>query len=134
EIPEVEHSSDVVSIKGEADSVVEGSGLHNDDEESDTEAVSDTYFGDNVVNVDNEEVQGQEKDFGNPTVNVEVSSDPFNIYGLLNNRKKDNGTAGSNTTPPFPPGFTPEVRRQGHYDNGNPNVDNVVDTNASPCL
>nr|GFA32397.1 RNA-directed DNA polymerase, eukaryota [Tanacetum cinerariifolium] len=133
EIPEVEHSSDDVSTKGEADNVVEGSGLHNDDEESDTEAVSDTYFGDNVVNVDNAEVQGQEKDFGNPTVNVEVSSDPFNIYGLLNNSKKDNGNAGSNTTPPFPPGFTPEVRQQGHYDNGNPNVDNVVDTNASPC-
>nr|GEZ33774.1 RNA-directed DNA polymerase, eukaryota [Tanacetum cinerariifolium] len=72
-------------------------------------------------------------DFGNPTVNVEVSSDPFNIYGLLNSRKKDNGTAGSNTTPPFPPGFTPEVRQQGHYDDGNPNVDNVADTNASPC-
>nr|GEW99161.1 RNA-directed DNA polymerase, eukaryota, nucleotide-binding alpha-beta plait domain protein [Tanacetum cinerariifolium] len=118
---------------GEADNVVEGSVLHNDDEESDTEAVSDTYFGDNVVNVDNEEVQGQEKDFGNPTVNVEVSFDPFNIYGLLNNRKKDNGTAGLNTTPSFPPGFTPEVRRQGHYDNGNHNVVNVVDTNASPC-
>nr|GFB56699.1 RNA-directed DNA polymerase, eukaryota [Tanacetum cinerariifolium] len=62
-----------------------------------------------------------------------VSSDPFNIYGLLNNRKKDNGTAGSNTTPPFPSGFTPKVRQQGHYDNGNPNVDNVIDTNASPC-
>nr|GEV46800.1 hypothetical protein [Tanacetum cinerariifolium] len=133
EIPEVKHSSDDVSTKGEADNVVEGNGLHNDDEESDTEAVSDTYFGDNVVNVDNAEVQGQEKDFGNPTVNIEVSSDPFNIYGLLNNRKKDNGTAGSNTTPPFPPGFTPEVRQQGHYDNENPNVDDVVDTNASPC-
>nr|GFA45781.1 hypothetical protein [Tanacetum cinerariifolium] len=26
--------------------------------------------------------------------------------------------------PPFPPGFTPEVHQQGHYDNGNPNVDN----------
>nr|GEV60390.1 RNA-directed DNA polymerase, eukaryota [Tanacetum cinerariifolium] len=131
EIPEVEHSFDDVSTKGEANNVVEGSGLHNDDEESDTEAVSDTYFGDNVVNVDNAEVQGQEKDFGNPTVNVEVSSDPFNIYGQLNNRKKDNGTAGSNTTPFFPPGFTPEVRQQGHCDNENPNVDNVVDTNAS---
>nr|GFB97393.1 RNA-directed DNA polymerase, eukaryota [Tanacetum cinerariifolium] len=93
--------------------VVEGSGLHNDDEESDTEAVSDTYFGDIVVNVDNAEVQGQEKYFGNPTINVEVSSDPFNIYGLLNNYKKDNGTAGSNTTPPFSPGFTPKVRQQG---------------------
>nr|GFC70098.1 RNA-directed DNA polymerase, eukaryota [Tanacetum cinerariifolium] len=93
EIPKVEHSSDDVSTKGEVDNVVEGSSLHNDDEESDNEAVSDTYFGDNVVNVDNAEVQGQEKDFGNPTVNVEVSSDPFNIYGLLNNRKKDNGTA-----------------------------------------
>nr|GFC67588.1 RNA-directed DNA polymerase, eukaryota [Tanacetum cinerariifolium] len=53
EIPEVEHSYDDVSTKGEADNVVEGSDLHNDDEESDTEAVSDTYFGDNVVNVDN---------------------------------------------------------------------------------
>nr|GFD23599.1 RNA-directed DNA polymerase, eukaryota [Tanacetum cinerariifolium] len=74
--------------------------------------VSDTYFGDNVVNVDDAEVQGQEKDFENPTVNVEVSSNPFNIYGLLNNYKKDNGTAGSNTTPPFPPGFTPEVHQQ----------------------
>nr|GFC39799.1 RNA-directed DNA polymerase, eukaryota [Tanacetum cinerariifolium] len=29
--------------------------------------------------------------------------------------------------------FTPEVRQQGHYDNGNLNVDNVVDTNVSPC-
>nr|GFD26509.1 RNA-directed DNA polymerase, eukaryota [Tanacetum cinerariifolium] len=67
EIPEVEHSSDDVSTKGEADNVVEGSGLHNDDEESDTQAVFDTYFGDNVVNVDNAEVQGQEKDFENPT-------------------------------------------------------------------
>nr|GFD51551.1 hypothetical protein [Tanacetum cinerariifolium] len=47
--------------------------------------------------------------------------------------KKDNGTAGSNSTPPFPPGFTPEVRQQGHYDNGDPNVDNVVDINASHC-
>nr|GEZ95656.1 UvrD-like helicase, ATP-binding domain, P-loop containing nucleoside triphosphate hydrolase [Tanacetum cinerariifolium] len=78
-------------------------------------------------------VQGQENDFGNPTVNVEVSSDPFNIYGLLNKHKKDNGTAGSYTTPPFPPGFTPEVRQQGHYDNRDPNVDNVVDTNAFHC-
>nr|GFD06061.1 hypothetical protein [Tanacetum cinerariifolium] len=50
EIPEVEHSSDDVSTKGEADNVVEGSGLHNDDEESDTAAVFNTYFGDNVVN------------------------------------------------------------------------------------
>nr|GFD37145.1 hypothetical protein [Tanacetum cinerariifolium] len=58
EIPEVEHSSDDVSTKGEADNAVKGSGLHNDGEESDTEAVSDTYFGDNVVNVDNAEVQG----------------------------------------------------------------------------
>nr|GFC98900.1 hypothetical protein [Tanacetum cinerariifolium] len=52
-----QHSSDVVSTKGEVDNVVEGSGLHDDDEESDTEAVSDTYLGDNVVNVDNAEVQ-----------------------------------------------------------------------------
>nr|GFD10817.1 RNA-directed DNA polymerase, eukaryota [Tanacetum cinerariifolium] len=73
EIPEVEHSSDDVSTKGEADNIVEGSDLNNDDEESDNEAVSDTYFGDYVVNVDNAEVQGQEKYFGNPTVNVEVS-------------------------------------------------------------
>nr|GEX81236.1 hypothetical protein [Tanacetum cinerariifolium] len=50
-----------------------------------------------------------------------------------NGSKKDNETAGSNTTPPFPPGFTPKVRQQGQYDNGDPNVDKVVDTNASHC-
>nr|GEZ19262.1 RNA-directed DNA polymerase, eukaryota [Tanacetum cinerariifolium] len=84
-----QHSFDDGSTKGEADNVVKGSGLHNDDEESDTEAVSDTYFGDNVVNVDNAEVLGQEKDFGNPTVNVEVSSDPFNIYDYKNLNKNN---------------------------------------------
>nr|GEW36604.1 RNA-directed DNA polymerase, eukaryota, nucleotide-binding alpha-beta plait domain protein [Tanacetum cinerariifolium] len=57
---------------------------------------------------------------------VEHSSDDVSTKGEADN---DNGTAGSNMTPPFPPGFTPEVRQQGHYDNGNPNVDNVVDTN-----
>nr|GEY91949.1 L-lactate dehydrogenase B-like [Tanacetum cinerariifolium] len=124
ETPEVEHSSDDVSTKGEADNVVEGSGLHNDDEESNTEAVFDTYFGDNVVNVDNAEAQGQEKDFGNPTVNVEVSSDHFNIYGLLNNRKKDNGTAGSNTTPPFPPGSNTRIAKEAGNVDGNLYTDN----------
>nr|GFC56670.1 RNA-directed DNA polymerase, eukaryota [Tanacetum cinerariifolium] len=69
------HSSDVVSTKGEADNVVEGSGLHNDDEGSDTEAVSDTYFGDNVVNVDNAEVQGS-----NTRIAKEVGNVKGNLY------------------------------------------------------
>nr|GFC51260.1 hypothetical protein [Tanacetum cinerariifolium] len=97
------------STKGEADNVVEGSGLHNDDEESDTEA--DLI----LISVIMLSMLIMQK--------YNVSSDPFNIYGLLNNRKKDNGTARSNTTPPFPPGFTPEVRQQGNVD-GNLYTDN----------
>nr|GFC33134.1 RNA-directed DNA polymerase, eukaryota [Tanacetum cinerariifolium] len=41
---------------------------------------------------------------------VEHSSDDVSTKGEADN---DNGTAGLNTNPPFPPGFTPEVRQQG---------------------
>ncbi|GJS97443.1 RNA-directed DNA polymerase, eukaryota, partial [Tanacetum coccineum] len=38
----------------------------------------------------------------------EVSKDPFNIYDLLNKTKKVVGTSGSDTSLPYPPGFTPD--------------------------
>nr|GFB07560.1 RNA-directed DNA polymerase, eukaryota [Tanacetum cinerariifolium] len=37
----------------------------------------------------------------------EVSSDPFNIYGLLDKRTKEVRTTGTTTSIPYPPGFTP---------------------------
>nr|GEY73412.1 retrovirus-related Pol polyprotein from transposon TNT 1-94 [Tanacetum cinerariifolium] len=37
----------------------------------------------------------------------EVSSDPFNIYGLLDKRTKEVGTTSTTTSIPYPPGFTP---------------------------
>ncbi|GJY39632.1 hypothetical protein Tco_0425996 [Tanacetum coccineum] len=37
----------------------------------------------------------------------EGSTDPFNIYELLNKRDKDVGKFGTDTSIPYPPGFTP---------------------------
>ncbi|GJR75137.1 RNA-directed DNA polymerase, eukaryota [Tanacetum coccineum] len=38
---------------------------------------------------------------------IEVSSDPFNIYGLLDKHTKDVRKTGTPTNIPYPPGFTP---------------------------
>ncbi|GJR90357.1 hypothetical protein Tco_0214368 [Tanacetum coccineum] len=39
--------------------------------------------------------------------NKEVSSDPFNIYNLLDKRTKEVRTTNTSTSIPYPPGFTP---------------------------
>ncbi|GJV11900.1 RNA-directed DNA polymerase, eukaryota [Tanacetum coccineum] len=69
---------------------------------SDSEVVSDTYFGDNA------DEQGYENEQGQSFNAKEVSKDPFNIYDLLNKTKKVVGTSGSDTSLPYPPGFTPD--------------------------
>ncbi|GJT40402.1 RNA-directed DNA polymerase, eukaryota [Tanacetum coccineum] len=56
--------------------------LNNDEVENASEVVSDTYFGDNG------EVQGFEHQHGESN-DKEVSSDPFNIYDLLDKRTKE---------------------------------------------
>ncbi|GJX11960.1 hypothetical protein Tco_0201819 [Tanacetum coccineum] len=47
EVPEVVHCSDDESVKNEADINVVDNTVNNEGEESDSEAVSDTFFGDN---------------------------------------------------------------------------------------
>ncbi|GKC71491.1 hypothetical protein Tco_1117374 [Tanacetum coccineum] len=102
DIPEAVHCSDDESIKGEAEMNDEDSKLNNDGDASDSEVVSDTYFGDNA------DEQGYENEQGQSFNAKEVSKDPFNIYDLLNKTKKVVGTSGSDTSLPYPPGFTPD--------------------------
>ncbi|GKF46779.1 hypothetical protein Tco_0136581 [Tanacetum coccineum] len=45
----------------------------------------------------------------------ENSSDPFNLYNLLNKRDKGEANSGLDSSIPFPPGFTPEREFQ-HVD------------------
>ncbi|GKE07426.1 RNA-directed DNA polymerase, eukaryota [Tanacetum coccineum] len=74
------------------------------DAESDVEGVSDTYFGEqeeNLVNDHAQSVNGEEH-----------SSDPFNIYDILNKRNTEVNQSGSDTSITHPPGFTPEKERQ----------------------
>ncbi|GJU63300.1 RNA-directed DNA polymerase, eukaryota [Tanacetum coccineum] len=73
----------------------------NSDIESDGEAVSDTYFGENNDNLDKEQSQNQ------PQNDEAASLDPFNIYPLLNKKHVGSSNIDSDNTIPFPPGFTP---------------------------
>nr|GEX55510.1 RNA-directed DNA polymerase, eukaryota [Tanacetum cinerariifolium] len=97
EVPEKVICSDdeCVKINEEANS------LNNGVEESDSDMVSDTYFGDNG------EDQGLEHQQGESSNAKEVSSDPFNIYGLLDKPTKEVRTMDTTTSIPYPPGFTP---------------------------
>nr|GEW05610.1 RNA-directed DNA polymerase, eukaryota, nucleotide-binding alpha-beta plait domain protein [Tanacetum cinerariifolium] len=94
-----ESYSDVVSDTYFGDN--EANSLNNGVEESDSDVVSDTYFGDNG------EDQGLEHQHGESSNAKEVSSDPFNIYGLLNKRTKEVRTMDTTTSIPYPPCFTP---------------------------
>ncbi|GKC49489.1 hypothetical protein Tco_1072234 [Tanacetum coccineum] len=71
-------------------------------EESDSEAVSDTFFGDNG------DAQDHDNEVDQTLNDKEVSKDPFNIYDLLNRHKKEVGNSGMESSIPYPPGFTPE--------------------------
>ncbi|GJV56809.1 RNA-directed DNA polymerase, eukaryota [Tanacetum coccineum] len=88
--------------------------------ESDGEAVSDTYFGENSDNLNKEHDQVL-----SPKV-VVSSLDPFNIYETL--RKKSDKVLHNepDSSIPFPPGFTPR--------NDNLNVDDQVVKDKTPVL
>nr|GFA20813.1 RNA-directed DNA polymerase, eukaryota [Tanacetum cinerariifolium] len=73
----MEVDDDDESIKGDAENVMEV--------ESDSEAVSDSFFG------DNEYEKECAKDVVQSSIAKEGSADPFNIYELLNKRDKDAG-------------------------------------------
>nr|GEY11135.1 hypothetical protein [Tanacetum cinerariifolium] len=97
EVPEKVICSDDESVKINE----EANSLNNGVEESDSDVVSDTYFGDNG------EDQGLEHQHGESSNAKEVSSDPFKIYGLLDKRIKEVRTTDTTTSIPYPPGFTP---------------------------
>nr|GEV50625.1 RNA-directed DNA polymerase, eukaryota, nucleotide-binding alpha-beta plait domain protein [Tanacetum cinerariifolium] len=97
EVPEKVICSDDESIKINE----EANSLNNGVEESDSDVVSDTYFGDNG------EDQGFEHQHGESYNAKDVSSDPFNIYGLLDKRTKEVRTTDTTTSISYPPGFTP---------------------------
>ncbi|GJX73331.1 RNA-directed DNA polymerase, eukaryota [Tanacetum coccineum] len=96
DVPEKELFSDDESAKINE----QANNLNNDEVENASEVVSDTYFGDNG------EVQGFEHQHGESN-DKEVSSDPFNIYDLLDKRTKEVRTTDTSTSIPYPPGFTP---------------------------
>ncbi|GJV09835.1 RNA-directed DNA polymerase, eukaryota, nucleotide-binding alpha-beta plait domain protein [Tanacetum coccineum] len=78
--------------------------IHQDnvEEESDIEAVSETFFGDQADDL-NEVVDSAQQ-----SIPKENSHDPFNIYDILNKENKDVNAAATNSSIPFPPGFTPD--------------------------
>nr|GEV99269.1 putative RNA-directed DNA polymerase, eukaryota, reverse transcriptase zinc-binding domain protein [Tanacetum cinerariifolium] len=88
-----------------------------DDEEFDIG--SDTFFGDDLVHDQiNEE----------PNKDKEVSSDPFNFYGLINKRLKKGRKESTGTSIPYPSGFTPDVE---NYDGDNQKQPSVVSKGSS---
>ncbi|GKB22655.1 RNA-directed DNA polymerase, eukaryota, partial [Tanacetum coccineum] len=76
------------------------------EEESESEVVSDTVFGD----YDGDQAaQGPDNQNEVPLMAKATSSDPFNIYGMLNKRTKKGKASKSDSSVPYPPGFTPAL-------------------------
>nr|GEW78529.1 hypothetical protein [Tanacetum cinerariifolium] len=99
DVPEVIQYSDVNSFKNAADNNVEDIPDVYVEEESDCDAVSDTFFG------DSEEVPVKENENNQSVNDKEVSKDPFDIYEILNRSKVD---VNPKSSIPYPPGFTPK--------------------------
>nr|GEV59732.1 RNA-directed DNA polymerase, eukaryota [Tanacetum cinerariifolium] len=110
DVPEAVHCSNNESVKGVEDDNAEASNLNNLEAESDSEAVFDTYVGDNA------DEQGSENESVQLSNAKEVSNDPFNIYDLLNKRNKEFKNSGKDTSISYPPGFTPEKSTHNNVD------------------
>ncbi|GJU67308.1 RNA-directed DNA polymerase, eukaryota [Tanacetum coccineum] len=94
--------SDDESLK-EDDGISVDSNNHVDsDAKSDVEGVSDTVF------EDQDNKPGKEQAPIQSPKDKELSSDPFNLYNLLNKQDKGETNSGLGSSIPFPPGFTPE--------------------------
>ncbi|GKF81897.1 hypothetical protein Tco_0243553 [Tanacetum coccineum] len=79
------------------------------DDESDIEGVSDTVFDDKADSLGHEHTQNLSPN------EKENSSDPFNLYNLLNKRDKGEANSSLDSSIHFPPRFTPEREFQ-HVD------------------
>ncbi|GJY95970.1 hypothetical protein Tco_0512331 [Tanacetum coccineum] len=102
EVHEAVYCSYDDSVKGDDVQNVVTSKQDNLEVDSDGEAVPDSFFGEQVDELENEIVSDQ------PIKEKEASSDPFNLYGILNNCNKNAEKTGPGTSIPFPPGFTPQ--------------------------
>nr|GEZ22557.1 hypothetical protein [Tanacetum cinerariifolium] len=80
-----EFCSDDEFVKGNDENNVEASITNNAKDESDIEAVSDTYFGDNLDEQEHEKGQDQPAKDNDK----ETSPDPFNIYDLMDKHEKE---------------------------------------------
>nr|GEU77836.1 RNA-directed DNA polymerase, eukaryota [Tanacetum cinerariifolium] len=103
EIHEMVHYPDDESVKEDVDNKVEDGSLNKveDESDTDTDVISNTYFGDNAEQDCVNEVDQMTKD-------KEVSYDPLNIYDLLNKGNKDTDNLGVESSISYPPGFTPD--------------------------
>nr|GEZ07401.1 RNA-directed DNA polymerase, eukaryota, nucleotide-binding alpha-beta plait domain protein [Tanacetum cinerariifolium] len=117
DVPEIEVSLDEESVKAND----ETNCINNEEEESDSEVVLDTYFGDNAVDQDIEQNQG------GSTMSKEVSADPFNIYDLIDKRAKEAKPFEKESSIPFPPGSMPVNDTQSNF----MHVDSGVNHNCS---
>ncbi|GJX39469.1 RNA-directed DNA polymerase, eukaryota [Tanacetum coccineum] len=81
----------------------ESEGNNENDRGSDNEHVSETSFA--HKNVDEFQVNPK------PSCNTVISEDPFGIYKILQRNKDANVTEGDTHTPQYPPGFTPNVKK-----------------------
>nr|GEV36950.1 putative RNA-directed DNA polymerase, eukaryota, reverse transcriptase zinc-binding domain protein [Tanacetum cinerariifolium] len=103
EVPEMGYCFEDDSVKGEGVKQMESCQQMNSKEESDNEVVSETYFGENTDKDGDNVADSIHHSAGKETLN-----DPFNIYDLLNKQKKDAKGNGSDSSIPFPSGFTPK--------------------------
>ncbi|GJR45914.1 RNA-directed DNA polymerase, eukaryota [Tanacetum coccineum] len=102
DVPEIVLCSDDESVKEEGMNRTEFCKQPNMEDESDNEVVSETCFGENA------DEDGNVADSVQSPIVKENSTDPFNIYDLLNKRNKEADTIGTELSIHFPPRFTPE--------------------------
>nr|GEX87758.1 RNA-directed DNA polymerase, eukaryota [Tanacetum cinerariifolium] len=102
EVPEVVHFLDDESVKKDAVINEVNNSVSTKGEESESEAVSDTVFGDNGDTLDHDNEVDQSLN------DKEVSNDPFKIYELLNKNKNGVDNSGKEYNIPYPSGFTPD--------------------------
>ncbi|GJU62965.1 RNA-directed DNA polymerase, eukaryota [Tanacetum coccineum] len=100
-VNDAEFVSDDDSVNGEEEKNDDMSKKVNLEDESDIEGVSETVFG------DQDDPLVQELNQNSLQNENEISSDPFNLYNLINKRDKGEENTGLDSSLPFPPGFTP---------------------------
>nr|GEW94766.1 RNA-directed DNA polymerase, eukaryota [Tanacetum cinerariifolium] len=100
-VKDAEYFSEDDYVNGDEEKNADMSKKANLEDESDIEGVFEMVFGDQV------EPLGHEHNQNLLPKEKENSSDPFNLYNLLNKHDKGETNSGLDPSIPFPPGFTP---------------------------